>query len=160
MGAEIPICPLCHTVPTTTNPPVPQNLKTLLLKQQTQVRDRIPVKGCRHLLVKPWANGTGTGNTCQLCGAITNDEGEIKQVGPEETGDRRGAASFQQDGGGTYRAGSGAGREAKRLLEDAHVEVQAAQNKVTEAAFRVGQAKEEMARIKKLLEANSEPAGQ
>ena len=43
--------------------------------------------------------------------------------------------------------------EAKRLLE-------AAQNKVTEAAFRVGQAMEEMAHIKKLLEANSEPAGQ
>ena len=50
--------------------------------------------------------------------------------------------------------------EAKRLLEEAHVEVQAAKNKVTEAAFRVGQAMEEMAQIKKLLEANSEPAGQ
>ena len=50
--------------------------------------------------------------------------------------------------------------EAKRLLEEAHVEVQAAQNKVTEAAFRVGQPMEEMAQIKKLLEANSEPAGQ
>ena len=48
--------------------------------------------------------------------------------------------------------------EAKRLLEEAHVEVQAAQNKATEAAFRVGQAMEEMAQIKKLLEANSEPA--
>ena len=33
-----------------------------------------------------------------------------QQVGPEETGDRRGEASFQLDGGGTYRAGSGAGR--------------------------------------------------
>ena len=33
--------------------------------------------------------------------------------------------------------------KAKRLLEEAHVEVQAAQNKVTEAAFRVGQAMEE-----------------
>ena len=43
--------------------------------------------------------------------------------------------------------------EAKRLLE-------AAQNKVTEAALRVGQAMEEMAQIEKLLEANSEPAGQ
>ena len=50
--------------------------------------------------------------------------------------------------------------EAKRLLEEAHAEVQTAQNKVTEAAFRVGQAMEEMAQIKKLLEANSEPAGQ
>ena len=50
--------------------------------------------------------------------------------------------------------------EAKRLLEEAHVEAQAAQNKVTEAAFRVGQAMEDMAQIRKLLEANSEPAGQ
>ena len=32
--------------------------------------------------------------------------------------------------------------EAKRLLKEAHVEVQAAQNKVTEAAFRVGQSDE------------------
>ena len=50
--------------------------------------------------------------------------------------------------------------EAKTLLEEAPVEVQAAQNKVTEAAFRVGRAMEEMAQIKKLLEANSEPASQ
>ena len=52
--------------------------QTLLLKQQTQaVNDRIPAKGCRHILVNPWANGTGKGNTCQLCGAIINDKGEI-----------------------------------------------------------------------------------
>ena len=50
--------------------------------------------------------------------------------------------------------------ESRRLLEEAHVEVPAAQNKVIEAVFRVGQAVEEMARIKKLLEANSEPACQ
>ena len=50
--------------------------------------------------------------------------------------------------------------EAQRLLGEAHVQVQAAQNKVTEAAFRVGQAMEEMAQVKKLLEANSEPASQ
>ena len=50
--------------------------------------------------------------------------------------------------------------ESRRLLEEAHVEVPAAQNKVIEAAFRVGKAVEEMARIKKLLEANSEPACQ
>ena len=100
MGAEIHVCPLCQTprmprrkgdawfwgcqnyptctAPTTTTTPVPQNLKTLLLKQQTQVvNDRIPAKGCRHLLVKPWANGTGKGNSCQLCGAIINNKGEI-----------------------------------------------------------------------------------
>ena len=97
---SVPVCPLCHTprmprrkrhawfwrcqnyptctAPTTTNPPVPENLKTLHLKQQTQaVNDRIPAKGCRHLLVKPWANGTGKGNTCQLRGTTTNDKGEI-----------------------------------------------------------------------------------
>ena len=50
--------------------------------------------------------------------------------------------------------------EAKRLLEEAHVEVQATQKKVTEAAFRVGQAMEEMAQIKNLVEANSETADQ
>ena len=33
-----------------------------------------------------------------------------RQVDPEGTGDRRGEASFQPDGGGTHRAGSGAGR--------------------------------------------------
>ena len=40
-------------------------------------RQRIPAKGCRHLLVKPCANGTRKGNTCQLCGAIVSDKGEI-----------------------------------------------------------------------------------
>ena len=49
--------------------------------------------------------------------------------------------------------------EAKRLLEEAHLEVQAAQNKVTEAAFRVGQAME-MFQFRILLEANLEPADQ
>ena len=58
---------------------IPQTLKTLLLKQQTQaVNDRIPAKGCRQLLVKPWAKWHGKGNhACQLCGATTNDKGEI-----------------------------------------------------------------------------------
>ena len=157
--------PTC-TAPTSSNPPVPQNLKTLLLKQLTQaVNDRIPAKGRRHLLVKPWANGTGKGNTCQLCGAITNDKGEItetsksvqrKLVIDEEkqhsnrTVESRTELDLVQD----------EVDEAKRLLEEAYVEVQAAQNKVTEAAFRVEQAMEEMAQIRKLLEANSEPAGQ
>ena len=48
--------------------------------------------------------------------------------------------------------------EAKRLLEEAHLEVQAAQSKVTEAACRVGEAMEEMAKIKSLTEANLEYA--
>ena len=55
--------------------------------------------------------------------------------------------------------------EARRLLEEAHVEVQAAQNKVTEAAFRdaafrVRQAMEEMAQIRTLLGVNPEPTDQ
>ena len=50
--------------------------------------------------------------------------------------------------------------EAKRSLEEAHVEVQAAQRKVTEAAFRVGQAMEEMAQVRKLLGVNAEPTDQ
>ena len=57
------------------DPTVPKNLKMLLLMHQTQaVNDRITVKGCRHLLVKPWANGTEKGNSCQQCGATTSDK--------------------------------------------------------------------------------------
>ena len=142
--------PTC-TAPTTTNPPVPQNLKTLLLKQQTQaVNDRIPAKGCRHLLVKHWASGTGKGNTCQLCGAVTNDKGEI--TGTSKSVQRK----LVTDEGKHHPNRTVEGRteldlaqdevaKAKRLLEEAHVEVQAAQNKVTKAAFRVWQAMEEMA---------------
>ena len=48
---------------------------------------------------------------------------------------------------------------AKRSLEEAHVGVQAVQNKEIEAAFRVGQAMEKMFQITKPLEANLEPAG-
>ena len=44
--------------------------------------------------------------------------------------------------------------EAKRLLEEAHVEVQAAQAKVAEAASRVSTAMEEMAELKSLMETN------
>ena len=50
--------------------------------------------------------------------------------------------------------------QQSEMMEEAHVEVQAAHNKVTEAAFRVRQAMEEMSQIRKLLEANSEPASQ
>ena len=113
MGTEIPVCLLCHTprmprrkrdawfwgcqnyptctAPTTTNPPVPQNLKTLLLKQQTQaVNDRIPANGCRQFLVKPWANGTATTRARSL-------EPTNRSRG---TGERRGETASQQDGGG------------------------------------------------------------
>ena len=50
--------------------------------------------------------------------------------------------------------------KAKRLLEEAHLEVQAAVNKVTEAAFRVGQTMEDMSQIRRLFEASLEPAEQ
>ena len=76
---------------------------------------------------------------------------------PKETGDRREEASFQPDGGGTHRTGPGAGRD-RRSQE--HLEVQAAQSNVTESAFRVGEAMEEMSQIKKLLEAELEPVDQ
>ena len=33
-----------------------------------------------HLLVRSRTNGTGKGNTCQLCGAIINDKGEITET--------------------------------------------------------------------------------
>ena len=45
--------------------------------------------------------------------------------------------------------------EAKRLLEEAHVEVQAAQAKVTEAASRAGTAMDDMAELKSLIVTNS-----
>ena len=87
---EIPICPLCHTpkmprrkgdawfwgfqnyptctAPTTTTPPVPQHLKRLLLKQQIQaVNDRVPAKGCRHLLGKPWVDVAQERETLANC---------------------------------------------------------------------------------------------
>ena len=107
----------------------------------------------------------GKGNTCQLCGAITNDKGEITGTSksvqrklvtdeekhpPNRTVEGRTELDLVQD----------EVDESKRLLEEDHVEVQAAQNKVTEAAFRVEQAMEEMAQIRTLLEAKSEPASQ
>ena len=98
----------------TTTPPVPQNLKTLLLKQQAQaVNDRIPAKGCRHLLVKPLGKWHGKGKHVSAVRGHHQRQGRDhwnQQVGPEETGERRGQASFQPDGGGTHRTGSGAGR--------------------------------------------------
>ena len=137
--------PTC-TAPTTT-PPVPHNLKTLLLKQQTQaVNDRIPAKGCRHLLVKPWAHGTGKGNTCQLCGAIINDRGEITRTSKSVQ------RKLVNDEDKCHSSRTVEGRTELDLVQD---EVDEAKR-----LLGVGQAIEEMAQIKKLLEANSEPAGQ
>ena len=135
MGTEIPVCPLCLTpmmpkslgdarfwgcqnyptctAPTTTNPPEPQNLKTLLLKQQTQaVNDRIPATG---MSAPP---GQALGKWHRKGKYVSAVRGHHKrqgrdhwnqQIGPEETGDRRGEASFQLDGGGTHGA-AGRGR--------------------------------------------------
>ena len=145
MGAEIPICPLCHTprmpkrkgdawfwgchnyaactVTITMTPPVPQNLN-----------DRIPAKGCRHPLVKPQANRTGTGNTCQLCGAVINDKGEItgtsKSIQRKLVSNEEKRLSFQKVEGRTeLDLVQDEADDAKRSLEEAHLEVQAAQNK-------------------------------
>ena len=119
----------------------------------------------RHFLVKPWANGTGKGNTCQLCGAIVNDKGEItgtsKSIQRKLVTDERKLHSNQKVEGRTeLDLGQDEIDEAKRVLEEAHLEVQAAQSKVTEAAFRVGQAMEDMAQIRKLLRVNPEPTDQ
>ena len=122
------IYPKC-TAPTTTTPPVPQNLKTLLLKQQAHaVNERIPAKGCRHLLVKPLANGTGKGNKCQLRGVNINDKGEItgtsKSVQRKLVNDEEKRHSSRMVEGRTeLDLVQDEVDEAKRLLEEANVEV-------------------------------------
>ena len=79
-----------------------------------------------------------------------------QQIGPEEIGERRGDASLQPEVGGTHRTGQI--DEAKRLLEKAYLEVQKAQSKVIEAACRLGEEMEEMAKIRSLMEANLQSA--
>ena len=46
--------------------------------------------------------------------------------------------------------------EAKSLLEEANLEVQAAQSNVAEATCRVGEAMDDMAKIESLMEASLE----
>ena len=101
---------------------------------------KIPAKGCRHFLVKPWANGTEKGTTCPLCGAIINDKGEI--IGTSKSIQRRLTIaetpfhSIQNVGGRVVLdLLKDEIAEAKRLLQEAHVEFQAAQAKATEAAM-------------------------
>ena len=48
--------------------------------------------------------------------------------------------------------------EAERLMEKAHVEVQAAQAKVTEATCQVGEAVDEMAKLESLMETKLDSA--
>ena len=148
------------------NPPVPQNLKTLLLKQQTQaVNDRMPAKGCRHLLVKPWQMARERKNTCQLRGAIINNNGDITGTSKSiqrklVNAERKRHSNRTAEGRTELDLVQDEVDKAKRLLEEADVEIQTVQNKVTGAAFRVGQAMEEMSQIKKPLDANLEPADQ
>ena len=98
-----------------------------------------------------------------VCGAIINDK--VKITGTSESIQRKLVTDEEK----RHSSPKVAGRteldlvqddvdEAKRLLEEAHVEEQASQNKVTEAAFRVGQVREEMSQVRKLLEAKLEPA--
>ena len=129
----------------TTTPPVPQNLKTLLLKQQAQaVNDRIPAKGCRHLLVKPLGKWHGKGKHVSAVRATINDKGEI--TGTSKSVQRK----LVNDEDKRHSSRTVEGRteldlvqdevdEAKRLLEEAHVEVQTAQNNASGTSEPAGQ---------------------
>ena len=90
-------------------------------------------------------------------------KGEITGTGkgdPTATDDRRDDATLQPDIGERTALHLVQDQidEAKRLLEEAHLEVNAAQTKVTEAACRVGEVMEEMAKIESLAKANLESA--
>ena len=189
MGAEIPICLLCHTprmprrkvdvrflgLPELSNvysthhddssgATEPQDAATEAAGSSSQRQD--PSEGMSPTyVVKPWANGTGNRNTCQLCGAIINDKGEIagtsKSIQRKLVSNEEKRHSNQKVEGRTeLDLAQDEVDDARRLLEEAHVEVQAAQNKATEAGFRVGQAMEDMAQIRKLLGVNPEPTDQ
>ena len=104
-------------------------------------------------------------STCQLCGAIINNNAEISGTSTSiqrklVNAERKRHSNRTVEGRTELDLVQDEVVEAKRLLEEAHVEIQTAQNKVTEAAFRVGQAMEEMSQIKKPLDANLEPADQ
>ena len=80
---------------------------------------------------------------------------------PTATDDRREDASLQPDtvdGSTELDLVQGEIDDAERLLEEAHLEVQAAWSNVTAAACRVEEAMEEMAKITSLMEANLESA--
>ena len=126
----------------------PRHLKMLLLKQQTQaVNDRNSSEG----MSSPSGQAP-----CQLCGAIISNKGEITRTTKAiqyATDD----ASLQPDSGRTRTdldLVQDEIDEDKRLLEEAHPEVQAALSKVAEGACRVGEAIEEMAKVKSLMETN------
>ena len=130
----------------------------LLLKQQTQdVNDRIPAKGCRHPLVTPWTNDTGKRNHVPtMSGAIISDKGEI--TGTSKSIRRLMTAETTPEARTELHPVEDEMDEATRLLEEAHLEVQAAKSKVAEAACRVRKAMDDMAKIKRLMEASLESA--
>ena len=111
---ELPDCPTC-TAPTTTTPPVPQNLKTLLLKQQAQAGDVVTCWSSPGQIVR----GREIRASCVEPSSTTR----AKSREPASPVEGRTELDLVQD----------EVDEAKRLLEEAQVEVQAAYDKVTEA---------------------------
>ena len=76
------------------------------------------------------------GNTCQLCGAIINDKGEITGTGKlsqrkSVTYEGKRHSSRMVEGRTELDLVQDEADEARTLLEEGHVEVQTAQNKVT-----------------------------
>ena len=142
MSGEIPMCPLYQTprtcrgeretrgcwgwqnyptctAPTTATPPVPQNLKILLLKQQTQSNSTRVSQ--RRDVATSWSS----------LGQMARERDlRVSCVEPSSTTrarllepakpiqrrlmTRREDAPFQPDGGGTHRTGPGAGRHRRR----------------------------------------------
>ena len=85
-----------------------------------------------------------------------------QQVDPKEIGDRREEASFQPDGGGTHRTGPGAGRgrRSQQIAGGSLFGSTSSQEQSDRSSIPRGQAMEEMSQIRKLFEANLEPADQ
>ena len=88
-----------------------------------------------------------------------NDKGEITgtiKVIPRKlvTAERKSHSSRTAEGRTELDLAQDEIDKARRLPEEANVEVQAAQNKATETVFRVGQVAEETSQIRKLLEVN------
>ena len=120
--------PTC-TAPTTTTPPAPQNLKTLLLKQQTQaVNDRIPAKGCRRLLVRAPGKWHGKGKYVSAVRGHHQRQGRDhwnQQVDQEEIGDttrEKRHSSRTVEGRTELDLVQDEVDEARRLREEAHEE--------------------------------------
>ena len=105
--------PMC-TAPTTTTPPVPQNLKTLLTEAANPSSQRQdPSEGMSPPPGQVLGTWHGKGKYVSAVWGHHQQQGRghwHQQVDPKEIGDRREEASLQPDGGGTHRTGRGAGR--------------------------------------------------